>query len=913
MRVLVAVLLLLICTGRSQGQTSRDAQDRLFEQKVRPILTQRCLTCHGAKKAKSGLRLDTRQGLLRGGEQGAAAVPGSPEKSLFIQAIGYEGDLKMPPSARLPDAEISILKDWVARGLPWPDQRPLAEPSAIADTSAKHWAFRPVAHSTPPQVRDPAGVNTPVDRFVVAALDKAGLTPSARADRRTLIRRATIDLLGLPPTLAEIEAFAADAEPDAYQRLIDRLLASPQYGERWARHWLDVVRYADDKGYVFFEDKSYPFAFTYRDYVIDAFNRDLPYDRFLLEQLAADQLAVDSPRTLAALGFLTVGGHFMNNTHDIIDDRIDLVTRGLMGLTVSCARCHDHKFDPIPQADYYSLYGVFRSCQEPAVGPLVNPLPNTPEARKQELAIEASEQKLLEFVKSKHRELVEGARARAAEYLLEAHVARNKPPEDDFMLLADKGDLNPTMITRWKVYLEDRRTKPDAVWLPWHLLAEIKDADLAGASPALLAALKRDQRVNKLVRENLPGKVGSRKELAGVYGKLLTNAEQQWQAAVEGALWLGRAFPVKLDNPDWEQLRQVLYGRDAPADAPLALDWGFLSLFPDRATQGEYQKLLKDLETCCRKGQPRAMVLLDAPRAFAPQIFERGQPNRLGEAVPRQFLRVADPQRQPFQHGSGRLEMAREIADKKNPLTARVIVNRIWMHHFGVPLVCTPSDFGLRSDPPSHPELLDWLAADFVEHDWSIKRLHRLLMTSAVYTQASVDRSDGLAADPENRLYWRMNRRRLEFEALHDALLTVSHEMKQEIGGPSVSLLGGQHRRAIYEQVERLEFPSLLSTFDVPSPAATNAGRIDTTVPPQALFLMNSPFVREIARQIVASQPAERSADRRVERIFAAVLGRKPAVEERAWALQMTAKDTAEQWLDLVHALVMTNEFTFVD
>jgi mono/diheme cytochrome c family protein len=912
MRLLCSIALALLFAGIARGQSPQDAGERLFEQKVRPILTQRCVGCHGAKKTKSGLRLDTRQNLLRGGEQGAAAVPGNPDTSLLVQAIGYAGDLKMPPSARLPDAEIAVLKDWIARGLPWPAQQPLAEPSLIADASAKHWAFKPVARPKQPAVRDPARADTAVDRFILAALDKAGLTPSARAERRTLIRRATIDLIGLPPSLAEIEAFASDAAPDAYERLIDRLLASPQYGERWARHWLDVVRYADDKGYVFFEDKSYPFAFTYRDYVIDALNRDVPYDRFVLEQLAADQLALDSPRALAALGFLTVGGHFMNNTHDIIDDRIDLVSRGLMGLTVGCARCHDHKFDPIPQADYYSLYGVFRSCQEPTVGPLINPLPQTPGARKQELAIRSSEQKLLEFVKSKHRELVDGARARAAEYLLEANLARNKPPEDDFMLLADKGDLNPTMITRWRVYLQEKRAKPDEVWLPWHRLADVKETDLAGASPALLATLKRDKRVNERVRESLPDKITSMKELASVYGKLLANVEQRWQGEIEGAIWRGRAFPEKLGDAGLEQLRQVLYGRDAPADAPLALDWGFLSLFPDRATQGEYQKLLKELEAACRKGEPRAMMLLDSPRAFDPQIFERGQPNRLGASVPRQFLKVVDPQRQPFRHGSGRLEMAREIVDKKNPLTARVLVNRIWMHHFGVPLVNTPSDFGLRSDAPSHPELLDWLAAEFVEQGWSIKRLHRLLMTSAVYTQASVDRPEGLAVDAENRLYWRMNRRRLEFEALHDGLLCVGGNLNQSIGGPAVPLLGGQHRRAIYEQVERLEFPSLLSTFDVPNPASTNPGRIATTVPPQALFLMNSPFVRAIARQIVAAEPADQDANRRIDRIFATVLGRKAAPDERAWALQMTAKG-ADQWLDLIHALVMTNEFTFVD
>ncbi len=389
---------------------------------------------------------------MRGGEQGAAAIPGKPADSHLIQAIRYRGDLKMPPVGRLPDAEIAILERWVASGLPWPKNTVLATPG-MASSSSKHWAFQPVVRPPLPKVKDSPWLRTPVDSFLLAAIEAAGLKHSPTADRRTLIRRATFDLLGLPPTPEEVAAFEADSSPNAYDSLIDRLLDSPRYGERWTRHWLDVVRYADDKGYVFFEDKSYPWAFTYRDYLIGALNGDLPYDRFLLEQLAADQVVPRDTRAQAALGFLTVGGHFMNNTHDIIDDRIDVVSRGLMGLTVTCARCHDHKFDPIPQADYYSLYGVFRSCREPTVPPLLDELPHTDASRKQEAELMNHERKLVDFVTKKHRELVDGARARVGDYLLAAYAARNKPREDDFMLLADKGDLNPTMITRWRVLL----------------------------------------------------------------------------------------------------------------------------------------------------------------------------------------------------------------------------------------------------------------------------------------------------------------------------------------------------------------------------------------------------------------------------------------------------------------------------
>jgi hypothetical protein len=705
----------------------------------------------------------------------------------------------------------------------------------------------------------------------------------------------------LPPTPEEIDAFVKDDSPDAFGKLIDRLLASPHYGERWGRHWLDVARYADNKGYVFFEDTKYPWAWTYRDYVIGALNRDVPFDRFVLEQLAVDQLDLDDANSLAALGFLTVGGHFMNNTHDIIDDRIDVVTRGLMGLTVTCARCHDHKYDPIPAADYYSLYGVFRSCVEPAVPPMWGHSPGTGEHLLFDAELRIREKKLVEFVTAKHAGLVLGARLRAREYLLAAHVARAQPPADDFMLLADPGDLNPTMITRWRQYLEETRTRRDPVWLHWHALAELPETEFADKAPAVLAKLDGG---NRWVREAFATPPHSMKEVAQRYGQLLSGGELARMA-------FGDSFG--LPDADAEQLRGVLHGPRSPADAPLALDWGFLSLFPDRATQGEYQKLLKAVETWSAKGPPRSMVLFDSPRPFDPQVFERGHPGRPGERVPRQSPRVVNPNRKPFASGSGRLELAREIVSRDNPLTARVFVNRVWMHHFGVGLVRTPGDFGLRGDPPSHPELLDWLAAEFMERGWRVKRLHKLIMTSAVYMQSSTDRPDGLAADAENRLLWRQNRRRLEFEALHDALLAVSGNLDPKAGGPPVSI-PGTNRRAVYGVINRLEFPSLLTTFDVPSPAASTSQRTPTTVAPQALYLMNGPLARDAAKRLVQSPHVQKltGPGDRLDAVFRTVLGRSPAADERELALAFVAKGS-ERWIDLAHGLMMTNEFAFVD
>jgi hypothetical protein len=596
---------------------------------------------------------------------------------------------------------------------------------------------------------------------------------------------------------------------------------------------------------------------------------------------------------------VTVGGHFMGNVHDIIDDRIDVVTRGLLGLTVACARCHDHKFDPIPQADYYSLYGVFRSCTEPIVPPLWGTPPPAADARKFADELADRERKLKEFVVAKHKELVTQARTRAGDYLLAAHADRYQPPADDFMLLADKGDLNPTMIVRWRVFLERTRKRRDPTWAAWHRYADVPEADFAR-----VACRPTD---NPLVRAAFATPPTSMKEVARRYGKLLADVESAWLKA-------GRKTP--LANPNAEALRAALHGPTAPADAPLALDWGFLSLFPDRATQAEYQKLLREVETQAAKGPPRAMVLFDAERPYDPRVFLRGQPNRLGNPVPRQFLQVLDANRKPFASGSGRLELAKAIASKDNPLTARVFVNRVWMHHFGRGLVNTPGDFGSRGYPPTHPELLDWLAAEFMARGWSVKELHRCIVNSAAYRQASLDRDDGSAADPENRLVWKQNRRRLEFEALHDALLAVSGSLTATLGGPPVPLFTGQTRRAVYGYVDRLEFPSLLATFDVPNPATTCPARTSTTVSTQALYLMNGPFTRDAARKLV-SLPAVKGAktpDDKLDALFLAALARQPTAKERARVLAFIARGPdAVRWLDLSHGLLMTNEFAFID
>jgi cytochrome c553 len=677
------------------------ASPEFFETQIRPVLAANCFECHGPKKQESDVRLDSREGMLIGNSDGPVIVPGDAEKSRLVKAVRRKGEIKMPPEKAIPEAAVEALAVWIKAGAPWPEQKvPASSPStaeSITASAKRHWAFQPVREPAPPAVQNSAWVKSPVDAFVLARLEAAQIKPAPAADRRTLIRRATFDLIGLPPTPAEVEDFERDGSPEAFARVVDRLLASPRYGERWGRYWLDIARYADTKGYVFMEDRKYPFAYVYRDWVIQALNNDLPYDKFLIDQIAADRLPAHDDGSLAAMGFLTVGRRFLNNRPDIIDDRLDVISRGMMGLTVTCARCHNHKFDPIPTEDYYSLYGVLASSIE----------------------------------------------------------------------------------------------------------------------------------------------------------------------------------------------KQV----------PLA---------PQSAEQ--------------------AMVLEDAATPNDPHVFVRGNPGNTGAAVPRQFLAVlSGPDRKPFQQGSGRLELAQRIAASDNPLTARVIVNRVWLHHFGEGLVRTPSDFGLRSEPPTHPELLDYLASRLVKEGWSLKKLHRLMMLSSTYQQSSNGAAEGEKNDPENRLLWKMNRRRLDFEATRDALLAAGGDMDFKIGGPSIDLVAQpfSRRRSVYGSIDRQNLPGLFRTFDLATPDTTSPQRHTTTVPQQALYLMNSPFVVEQAQRLMKRPEVSSTADpvERVQRLYAMLFSRPATAEEISLArLFVESKDSAgdgpnklNPWERFAQALLMTNEFVYTD
>jgi mono/diheme cytochrome c family protein len=742
------ILPMLLCANVAYADTPSPAAIEFFEKRIRPVLADNCHSCHGPKKQSAGLRLDSAEGLHQGSDNGPILLRGQPDKSLLIEVIRYEGDTKMPPKAKLLPEQIADLTQWVKMGAPWPASK---KSDTVVSDFTKHWAFQPI--------KGQGGSDRTIESLAWKQLRAKGMSPAPRADRYTLIRRATVDLHGLPPTFEEVQAFINDPAPDdaAFAEVVDRLLASPRFGERWCRYWLDHARYADDKGYIGVNvDRSYPFAWTYRDWVVRALNEDMPYDRFVMLQLAADHVVTgDDKRDLAALGFLTVGRRFINNQHDIIDDRIDTVSRTFLGLTVACARCHDHKYDPIPTQDYYSLYGVFASSREP-----------------------------------------------------------EEPGQMPLLGMKQSGPV-----------------------------FEAFTKELAQRE----AALAKFEKDNAEMKKDRP-----------------------------------REFEEKV-KPFQNRIKELYRHPGAP---------------------------------------PRAMVLLDNKRPIQPHVFLRGNPGNRGPAVPRQFLGFLEGEkRKPFTNGSGRLELAKAIVRPDNPLTARVMANRVWLHLFGQGLVRTPSDFGLRSDPPDHPELLDHLALQFREDGWSVKRLIRRIMLSQVYSQASSPPAQGEAGDPENRLLGRMNRRRLDLEATRDALLFVSGQVDMTVGGPSVNVFGldaTSNRRTLYGLIDRQNLPGLLRTFDFAIPDQHSPQRFTTTVPQQALHFLNSDFTRKQAKHLIARPDVQTVTDssERIRLLYRLTYGRQPATEEVQVGRRFVTEAQAGKqppWEQYAQVLLMANEFVFVD
>ena len=900
-----------------------------FEKKIRPILANECYECHSrqSKKAKGGLLLDSLEGLIKGGESGPVIVPGDPDQSLLIKAVRYKDvDLRMPPNGKvLTGAQVADLEAWVKMGALLPKAG--VRESKIKASSRTHWAFQPVKRPAIPTVKNERWVKSPIDAFIMAKLEASEMQPAEPADKRTLIRRATYDLIGLPPTAEEVAAFVTNESPDAFEAVVDHLLGTPSYGERWGRYWLDVARYASSDS---------PYAYTYRDYVSRAFNDDLPYDEFLVQQLAADQLELGGNKLpLAGLGFLTLGRRFDNNIHDTIDDRIDAVSRGMMALSVSCARCHDHKYDPIPTRDYYSLHGVFASSVAPSELPVLANAPN-PKAHAAYLAKRKPiEAKWNAFVKKQEALVFEQHRRQTAQYLLlSREPAKIAELDGEEFGLSDRKILR-TGSVRWLKALEKLDPKSDPIFAPWFAFAALPSsefADRARELSAKIAANSLARRVNSLVAKAFAGEPPtSLKDVAVRYGKLFEEVDKRWQEQVKSD-----AKSQTLPDCEQEALRQVYYGVNGPGNLPAELIpslYNVPALMQIEPIQGELMRL----DATYPGAPPRAMALVDSPQPKNSRVFIRGNPNRLGEEAPRQFLTILSGDKpQPFTHGSGRLELARAIASRDNPLTARVMVNRLWLHHFGAGLLTTPDDFGLRSDPPSHPELLDYLAWRFIQDGWSIKKMHRLLMLSSVYQQASDDNLRYQKRDPDNRLLAKMNRRRLDFESMRDTLLFVAGNLDRSIGGRPVDLLKRgnanqqpySNRRTVYGVIDRNDLLPFFRIFDFANPDMTTAQRDTTTVPLQSLFFLNSPFIMGQACQMV-NQPEFQGLENetaRVRYLYQRIYQRDPSTDEFKRGLgflQGTSPSTGtEEQIHkqpltpherYVQVLLMSNELMFVD
>ena len=902
-----------LLAGQGRAETLDAREIGFFEENIKPILVGHCYECHShaSGKSRGGLYLDFRSGWEVGGERGPAVIPGETSTSLLLRAVtvGLEGDsdLRMPPDGKsLSEREIGLLRQWIEMGAP--DPRGINPLEEQRDAAARHWAFQPVQAIAPPSSRSEGWQENPIDRFIAARLEAVDLQPSARATKRALIRRLKYSLLGLPPTFQEVQAFEHDDSPAAYDSLVERYLSSPHYGERWARHWMDVSRYADSKGYVFTAERHFGYAYTYRDYLIRAFNDDLPYDRFILEQLAADQLALgEDNRALAGMGYLTLGRRFLNNNHDIIDDRIDVTTRGLMGLTVSCARCHDHKYDPIPTKDYYSLYGVFASSREPGEKPLLY-APEPPVAYEAFLEEKARRrEKLRAFDAKANAKIRKAFIENAGTYLRTAIEGLEQGSDSAIEDLSKSRQLNFGVVKRWMKVVKAWEGSADRE-LRW-----IFSTFSNSGSEGLGAAARAARLVDQITRENGETPLGILIE-----AEAPDSLEAVSQLISRFALSrLEAGFTIGELPASGSHLERHLFG----PDQPFAVNDGYLRQLYDVPTIQTSRRLGREvdkLDATHPGAPPRAMSMVDAPTLVEPVVFRRGKPGSRGEKVARQFLGVlAGEARKPFEKGSGRLEMAEAIASRDNPLTARVFVNRVWALHFGQGLVSTPSDFGLRADPPTHPDLLDYLANRFMAEGWSVKKLQRLILTSRTFQQSSRSRESAESVDPENRLLWRMNRKRLDLEAMRDSLLAASGRLSLKQGGQSVPIAdqADSVRRSVYGFIDRQNLPSFFRTFDLASPDISSPKRFTTTVPQQALYLLNNPFVIRQATDLVTQLSGSKTRMEAINRLYRRCLHRNPSEEERRLTLAFIEGNSNKQegWKQLAQSLLISNEFMFID
>ncbi len=882
-----------------------------FESKVRPILARNCQSCHNADRQSGGLNLSSEAGFHKGADTGPVVVPGAPSQSRLLDVVGYNSDTKMPPSGKLPESDVATLRKWISDGAYWPkDAAPAPAPSTgkkITDADRQWWSFQPVKDPALPSIKNTAWAKTALDRFILAKLEEKHLSPAPPAQKLTLLRRATYDLTGLPPTTEEINAFLADNSPQAFAKVVDRLLASPQYGERWGRHWLDVARFADSTGMD--EDHVYPNAWRYRDYVVNAFNADLPFNRFIEQQIAGDLLPAATPeehqKGITATGFLALGPKPLAQQdriqmiYDVVDEQIDTTSRAFLGLTLGCARCHDHKFDPLLTRDYYAMAGIyastldFRNLGRPGAVSYINSVPLDANAHNAYLA---------------HRwrttgKMLEMEEASSEDYAREGALRRPK--------------IAAQLTAAWKVHatgakLEDVAgvdAKEVGAWLKWIDASDQK---------------ARESYLKKWFYATAETIDGVAKE----YQESFTTAATKWESQLNG--WRNR-YAVEFAQDRDVAARPKPDAETNPFFATAGFDSGPMALpDSDRVAflRAEHAALLKSMPP-----EPALAAAVTENIPVDQHIFLHGDHHSEGAKVDRTFPYVLAGENQMGpKSGSGRLELAHWLASPDNPLPARVMVNRIWQWHFGEALMRTPNNWGKMGDQPANPELLDYLAKRFVENGWSVKAMHRMIMLSSAYQMSAEVSPEAKEVDPANRLISRFNRTRMSVEELRDSVLALSGKIDLKLGGKVEMQSKGKKvelddlmRRTMYITVRRGSVPALLSNFDFGDATTASEGRARTNVAPQALFVMNSRMVVERAGDFakrLLDDPALPDDKARIEKAYLMAFARRPDAGEIDTALsyigslvkKLPADGSREAaWRSFCHVLVSTNEFLYLD
>ncbi len=1092
--------------GAALARPFRGDDELFFESRVRPLLAEHCFSCHSdrASKVKGGLKLDSRAALFAGGASGAAVVPGDPAASELVRALHYDGLVQMPPKGKLAPSDIATLEEWVRRGAFYPEGAPA---SGTANSAAREplWSFQALETPQPPEVRDDLWCRNDLDRFVLARLEAELLAPAPEADRRTLLRRLSYDLIGLPPTAEELDQFEHDLSPDAWRKQIERLLASPHYGERWGRYWLDLARYSDSNGLD--ENLAMSTAHRYRDWVVRALNQDLPYDQFLTWQLAGDLLPepeddAQQRDQLAATGFLVLGPKMLAEQDkeklvcDIVDEQMDVAFRTFQGLTVGCARCHDHKFDPLSQRDYYALAGIFKSTATMANLGFVSRWNERSLGRASAIEARRAHAEKLESARKELGQLRERAASAAARrslgsiasYMLagsaaaqrivrieaeaaargnlitdstqygspevvvartgsggtqfaefdltferagrarlEVRYAANEPrpmkvtldgvmlaesalgdvtgswnpdgqrwvsvatfdvragnnvlrferagsiPHLDQLLVVPELDggepaewpldatepgvtLSPELARAWTAHLDGAAQREDAVFALWSRFARLPASEFAVRATALVEELRTRRAAGELAKWNplvlalldgLPPE--SLRELAGRYQVLFAGADRAWSE-----LKARNKDAAKLDDPALDALAKLISGNDSPLRLP-AQQLEVLFSAEERAQLATRKSEVDELERTLPPMFDTAPGVRDADKVADMKLLRRGSHlDPVGEpvarGVPEELAKLAALA--PIPEGqSGRLQLAQWMTSRGNPLTARVAANRVWQGHFGRGVVASSSNFGVRGDKPTHPELLDHLASQLVARGWSLKALHRYICESAAYRMAADPTATAAEKDPANALLSRQNRRRLDAESLRDALLAASGQLDRTLGGTLLSTGNGDYvtndqsangarydlpRRSIYLPIIRNAMLDLFASFDYPDPSVTVEARPETTSPSQALYLMNSPLVVEASRKLVEASASAGDDAQRVDALYRAALGRSSSESERGRALAFVARATTpmqpsmgadvgketsaessaakqEGWRALAQVLLVSNEFLYVD